>query len=247
MKKSIFPSRAKFSGIFNLNRIAGALTCLCFLTLAGAQAQSADSADGVTVKGDRVYCLRGDRTELLTDNVKFPFDVEVTTNGTFTVANGRERRLQPGQVLRRDGWLLDADGSIQPVFDHVAMKGGQVIVVRDGQTGSLTEQKNFPNHMIIAPDGTCVSTDGRRARLVDGQAFRMDGTVIPAKDTATLINGRVVVQKDGSLSPLSPVQIMGMSDGTRVRGDGTITKRDGSTSQLREGRTVLIEGVIVGR
>ena len=75
----------------------------------------------------------------------------------------------------------------------------------------------------------------------------MDGTVIPAKDTATLINGRVVVQKDGSLIPLSPVQIMGMSDGTRVRGDGTITKRDGSTSQLREGRTVLIEGVIVGR
>jgi hypothetical protein len=84
-------------------------------------------------------------------------------------------------------------------------------------------------------------------RLMDGQLFRMDGTPVDAKDTATLKNGVVVVQKDGSLIRLAPVQIMGMNDGTRVRGDGQVQKPDGTTSQLREGQTILIEGALLSR
>jgi len=40
---------------------------------------------------------------------------------------------------------------------------------------------------------------------------------------------------------------MGMADGTRVRGDGLIQEQDGTTTQLREGQTILFEGVIVRR
>jgi hypothetical protein len=82
---------------------------------------------------------------------------------------------------------------------------------------------------------------------MDGQLFRLDGTAIVPKDTVTLKNGRVVVQRDGSLISLSPVQIMGMNDGTRVRGDGLIQNPDGTTVQLHEGQTILVEGVIVRR
>jgi hypothetical protein len=235
--------------MLNMNRSACVLFCTLFPALVCApplQAQPDNLVDGVTVKDQTVYCLRGDQLEVLTENLELPFKVRVDTNGTFQVADGKERQLEAGQVLRRDGWLLNPDGSIQPVFDHVAMKEGRVIVVRDGQAGPLTEPMIFPNKLNVAPDGTCAYPDGSHSRLMDGQLFRLDGTAILSKDTVTLKNNRVVVQKEGKLITLLPVQIMGMNDGTRVRGDGLIQKHDGTTTQLGEGQTILVEGAIVG-
>ncbi len=258
MKRLEFPSLARGNALMvilgqielsvtlNMNRIACVLFCLGFLPAVCApslQAQTDTSVDGVTVKGEKVYCIRGEQLEVLTDNLKLPFDVEVNTNGCFKVANGQERKLEEGQVLRSDGWLLNQDGSAWPVFDYVAMKEGKVIVVRDGQAGTLTESMAFPNNLNIAPDGSCVYPNGSRARLVDGQLFRLDGTSVLTKDTVTLKDGRVVVQKSGTLITLMPSQIMGMNDGTRVRWDGAIMNQDGTTTQLREGQTVLIAGV----
>jgi len=237
--------QAGLSVMLNMNRIACGLFCLGFLPVVCApslQAQTNNPADGVTVKGEEVYCIRGEQLEVLTDNLKLSSDIEVNTNGCFKVGNGQERKLEEGQVLRRDGWLLNRDGSTWPVFDYVAMKEGKVIVVRDGRAETLTAPTTFPGNLKIAPDGSCVYPNGSSARLVDGQLFRLDGTSIPAKDTVTLKNGRVVVQKSGTLISLTPSQIMGMNDGTRVRGDGSIMNRDGTITQLREGQTVLIEG-----
>jgi len=225
---------------------------ICLLTLAfvsalSFRAQAGDDVDGVTVKGGQVYFLHGDNREILSENLKFSADVQVNTDGTFTVAKGKERLLGEGQMLRRDGWLLNSDGSAEPVFDHLAMKAGQVQVVCDGQTEALAKPMNFTNGLSVAPDGYCVYPSGAHTRLMDGQMFHLDGTPILSKDTISLKNGRVVVQKDGSLIPLAGVQIMGMNDGTRVHGDGFIQKSDGASFHLREGQTILIDGALVRR
>jgi hypothetical protein len=57
----------------------------------------------------------------------------------------------------------------------------------------------------------------------------------------------VVVQRDGTLIPLSPIQIMGMNDGSRVQGDGFVRNHDGTVFRLREGRTIFIDGALVRR
>ena len=220
--------------------------CLAFL--AGAwplslPAQSDNPVDGVTLKDGKLYTTRGDQTELLKGKLEFPPNIKFDPKGTFKVGDGADRTLTAGQVLRRDGWLLSPDGSIRPVFDHVAMLSGRVVVVRDGQTTPLAQPMVFPNNLNIAPNGLCVYPDGLRSRLVDGLLFRLDGTAIPTKDTISLKNGRAVVQRDGALISLVPSQVMGMNDGTRVRGDGFIMKPDGSTSQLREGQTIIVDGV----
>jgi hypothetical protein len=211
------------------------------------QAQTVSPVDGVTVKDQKVYSMNGEKLEVLADDLQLPFAVEVSTNGEFKVGKGKARRLQEGQVIRRDGWLLNPDGSIEPVFDHVVMKEGAVQVVRDGQAEPLAKPMHFANGLYLEPDGSCVYPDGARTRLMDGQLFRLDGTPIAAKDTITLKNGVVAVQKDGSLIRLAPVQIMGMNDGTRVRGNGLIQKPDGTTIQLRAGQTILVEGARIRR
>jgi hypothetical protein len=210
-------------------------------------AKAGDGVDGVTVKDDKTYAIRGDKTDALTTSLSFPDKVEINTNGMFKVADGKERKLETGQVLRPDGWLLNLDGSAQPVVDHLGMKEGRAYVVRDGQRAPLQKTMVFPNGMSVNPDGYGGNLPGARNRLLDGQLFRLDGTSIPGKDTVIMKNGRVVLQKDGSQISLAPVQVMIMSDGTQVRGDGYIQKRDGSTQQMREGQIVLVEGAIYGR
>lgn len=211
------------------------------------QAQDSSSVDSVTAKSEKIYAVRGDQQAAITDNLKFPNDVEVSTNGTFKVADGKDRKLLEGQIILRDGWLLSPGGSFQPVFDHVVMKEARVYLVRDGVATALAQPMAFPNGLSVTPDGYCGYPDGRNMRLRDGQWFRLSGTSIPLKDAATLKNGQVVMQKDGSLIPLQPVQVMGMNDGTRVHGDGTIEKYGGPTFKLREGQTILIDGPNLGR
>ncbi len=223
---------------------------LCVLFLAATwttwlRAEDTSSADAATVKDGKIYSMQGGNLELLAANIQFPQKIEITTNASFIVADGKERKLLEGQILRRDGWLLNTDGSIEPVFDHVGMKDGKVFLVQDGQAEVLTQSKTFPNKLNINPDGSCNYPDGSRTRLMDGQLFHLDGTPILSKDTITMKNGHVVVQKEGKMIPISPVQIIGMNDGTSVRGDGLLQKRDGTTSQLHEGQTILIDGALV--
>jgi hypothetical protein len=227
-----------------LNRIFFGLA-LAGIFLTWLPARADEPVDGVTLKGEQVFALRGDKRELLTEDLKLSAEIEVSTNGTFIVAKGKDRSLRPGQVLRSDGWLMETDGSAAPVFDHLAMKSGKVFVVRDGQAAPLTQLMKFPNNLRINPDGSCTYPSGAVTRLADGQMFRLDGTAILVKDTISLRNGRVIVQKDGMMISLQPVQLMGMSDGTRVRGDGFIQQRDGKSFQLREGQTIFVEGALV--
>ena len=223
------------------------LTFTCIPVLRAQDSAAAHHSDGATIKQGKPYSIQGSDLELITNKLELPFDIVVTTNGNFTVGKGKERALSEGQILKSDGWLLSPDGSTEPVFDHVAMSGGKVVLVRDGDSQILTDPMTFPNGLNIGPDGNCAYPDGAHARLMEGQMFLLDGTSIVSKDTISMKAGKVVVQKEGKLIYLSPVQIMGMNDGTSVRGDGLIQKRDGSQSWLVEGQTIVIPGALVNR
>jgi hypothetical protein len=210
-------------------------------------AQAISPADSITFKDNKTYVVQGDQRELITTNLQFPREVEISTNGTFTVGKGKERKFEEGQVLLREGWLLSPDGSFQPVMDHVIKKEGIILKVRDGQAEKLTQVMTFPNNASVTPDGFYSYPDGRRTRLNDGEWFELDGTPIPTKDAATLLNGQVVMQRDGSRIPLKMAQKMGMNDGTWVSSDGTIQPPTGPAYKLREGQTVLLVGQNIKR
>lgn len=223
------------------------LLLLTGLSILQLHAQNDESLDGVLFKSGQAYGVRGEQSEILTNTVKLPFDVEVSTNGTFKVGNGQERKFEEGQMIRSDGWLINSEGLVQPVFDFLWMQGGRVMVVRDGVATPLGDSMTFTNNLCLSSDGTCRYPNGARSRTVDGQIFGLDGAFVPSKDAATFKNGRMVVQKDATLFPLRTSEIMGMNDGTAVYGDGTIKRRDGTTVQVREDQTVLLEGVATPR
>jgi|SRR5208283_4586243 len=206
-------------------------------------AQANSSTEGVTCLTNRTLLQRRGGWTLLESQMTMPGGITVFTNGTFRVNEGKTRHLEAGQILRADGILLNPDGSVMPVFDHIAMSNGRVTVFRDGEGEAQTDTLVLPDGTGINPDGT-YARPGRSSRLVDGQLLTLEGVPMRGLDTISFRNGKVVVYKSGALIPLpSPNVIMGMYDGTRVRGDGFITFPDGTTSQLTEGQTITVEGV----
>jgi hypothetical protein len=209
-------------------------------------AQANYSGDTVTCRTNQTQFQHGGQSVALTDTVTWPGGIAVSTNCTFRVGEGKDRPLQEGQILREDGFLLSPDGSIVPVRDHVAMSKGTVMLFRDGQGEPLRATLKLADGSAINPDGSYVRASGRRSRLADGQLLTMEGKAIRGLDTVSMHGGRVVVYKSGALIPLqSAVVIMGMSDGSRVRGDGQITAANGTISQLVEGQTITVPSLVV--
>jgi hypothetical protein len=225
----------------------GSLVIVQFFLAANAGllfAQSNSSTEGVICRTNRSLLQHGVESTLLTAEMTMPGGIKVLTNGTFRVNEGKARRLKEGQILRADGYLLNPDGSIMPACDHIAMSGATVMVFRDGEGEALAAPLTLPDGSIINPNGAYAGSNGRYSRLVDGQLLTLEGVSIGGLDTISLRNGKVVVYKSGALIPLqSPNVIMGMYDGTRVRGDGFITFHDGTTTQMAEGQIITVPGV----
>ncbi len=235
-----------------LNRMKALLMRVVLGVLALAvglpMAWSADGElEGVTKKKGEILVIRNGKTSPLEDEIKLPFGVLVSTNGTFKVEKGKDRPIEEGQVVRADGNLLNADGSIQPVFDHFAIKLGKVIEVIDGQATPLAGPRNMADGSVLNPNGVQALPGGRKVQLNDGQLLKPDGSWLPIKETVSLKDGKVVVQKDGALFVLKSFQIMGTSDGTKVQGDGTVTLVNGKVIKLTENQTVLIDGPLMKR
>lgn len=199
--------------------------------------------DRVRVQEGQLIAFVGGESFTPTNSVAMPFGIQVQTNLTFTVNGGSPRLLTEGMVLSKDGTLQRPDGSLLPVMDHVTQKDGKVIIYRDGVATTLSGEAKLADHSIVLADGTYIDRSGRRQRLLDGQLVKLDGAALPATDTATLQGGKVVIQKDGSLLTLRPNQTMMMSDGTKVSGDGSLVRKDGTTAKLTEGEILKIEGV----
>ena len=202
--------------------------------------------DRVTFKGGKVLVPQeGKLTEAIADTA-LANEVVVKTNGVFTVGKGKTRQLREGQVIDAQGMLSSPDGTVVPVFDHIALRKGRVEIVTDGEAKTLTREHALPNGAKVLPDGT-LRQGGNLKRLLDGQLLRLDGNAVASTDTASLLNGKVVLYKDGGKTELRRGQTMAMSDGTKVSGDGYVIRPDGTRVPLKEGETLKLPGVLSSR
>src|SRR5580765_3430992 len=107
---------------------------LALLTLAGGfslLAGDTKSVDRVLFKNGAVMVARDNVYDALTNEVTMPHGIKVMTNGTFRVQEGKERPFKEGQVLSADGMLSNPDGTLVPVFDHIALRKGEAVMVKD--------------------------------------------------------------------------------------------------------------------
>lgn len=202
--------------------------------------------DRVTFKGGKALVPQeGKLTEAIADTA-LANEVVVKTNGVFNVGKGKARQMREGQVIDAQGMLSSPDGTVVPVFDHIALRKGRVEIVTDGEAKTLTREYALPNGAKVLPDGT-LRQGGTLKRLLDGQLLRLDGNVVATTDTASLMNGKVVLYKDGGKIEMRRGQTMAMSDGTKVSGDGFVIRPNGTRTALKEGEALKLPGVLSSR
>ena len=66
--------------------------------------------------------------------------------------------------------------------DMVAMQGGTMMVVRNGEMKPMDMVMTLSNGMKVAMDGTVTMPDGSARRLMDGEAITMDGEMTTLED-----------------------------------------------------------------
>ena len=207
-------------------------------------ADGSPAPDRVTFKAGKVLVPKdGKQVEAIVD-VSMAGEIVIKTNGLFTVQKGKERQMREGQSIDAQGMLTSPDGSVVPVFDHVVLRAGRVQIVKDGESRQLAGELALLDGSKVLADGSIRGRSGSLRRLLDGQLLKLDGSSLAVTDTISLTGGRVVLYKDGGRVELRPGQVMAMSDGTRVNGDGSVTRPGGARTVLKEGETIKIPGVL---
>lgn len=200
-------------------------------------------AERVQFKDGKVVIWPGGAVLKAPDEIQLPFSVVIQTNGMFTVKDGKVRTLKEGESLGADGMLTKPDGTIAPVMDHVTLNRGRVILFKDGIGTELRESLQLADGSTILPEGKISPRGSSPRMLLDGELFKLDGGALPTRDSITLQNGHVMVQKDGAKKRVEPNRSMMMNDGTKVQGDGTVIKFNGDKLTLREGQIITLDGV----
>jgi len=217
------------------------------LAMAGglcATSRAQQGAPYVFYREGQVWIVQGANVTPLTNDFELPLEITVHTNGTFQVNAHSPRPFEEGEILRADGMLLDPDGKIEPVIDHVAATAGRQVVAVDEDKEAVAGDIPLGTEKVLTSQRELVGRDGSWMRVIDGLLFTLDGQTIPAVDTTTLQNGQVTVQKEGTQLPIGPGRSIMMNEGTKVFGDGRVVSPDGTVTELTEGEIITLEGVV---
>jgi len=193
--------------------------------------------DGVVMKDGKLMSHKdGENTELMED-ITLKDGTKVTRTGDVTSADGTTWKLQEGDKITDDGTFRT-----QVVKDGIIKKEGKIMTVRAGEKTELSAETTLSDGTKVMTDGSVISKEGKKWSLKDNDAILSDGRV--------LIEGSVIV-KDGK--PLLVKDCMGEPvkeevslDGTKVRPDLAVTKKDGGgETALKDGDIVKTDGTIL--
>ncbi|MEY2407782.1 MAG: hypothetical protein QOF48_452 [Verrucomicrobiota bacterium] len=220
-----------------------AFACLLSVTLV-VSAEDNPPVKSILFQDGKVLVFRiAGKGEPITNEVSMTPGVKINTNGSFTVGSGISRQFLEGQRLDSDGNLTSPDGVVQPIEDHVVMKQGHLMLVKDGVATKATKEVLLGDGTRLKPDGTILTSDGHLRRMLDGQISKFNGASIASTDTVTIKDGVVVLQKDGGRVTLKRGQTITMSDGSKVASDGTVIRPDGTKIKVAEGEIYKLPGV----
>lgn len=224
----------------------GSAIVFCFgLGSLACPAQDILTMDHVILREGKVFLEQDGQSKPLQKEMTLSGGIKVQTNGLVTLSGGVEKTLPENRPFTLDGFLIAGDGRFVRLDDHIAVLDGALMMVKNGQASRVGQEITLGDGTVVLPDGVFLRPDGRRLRLLDGQMLKLDGSGIPTRDQVLIRDGHVVLQKDGSILSLGASRTIAMSDGTKVKGDGSVIFTDGRALVLRPGQRLSLPGALL--
>lgn len=86
-----------------------------------------------------------------------------------------QAQTAPAKMKKAKSGKMAGKGHAKMEHDHMLMKGGKMMMMKDGQLMAMTETMTLPNGTQVMADGTCLMKDGKKMMLKEGQEIGTDG------------------------------------------------------------------------
>jgi len=193
--------------------------------------------DGVIMKDGKLMYHKDGKNVEATEDVTLENGTKITRSGQVTSTDGTTWKLNEGDKITDDGTFRT-----HVVQDGIIKKDGKVMTVRSGEKSELAAETTLRDGTRVMTDGTVISKDGKKWSLKDNDAILNDGRVL-MEGSVIVKDGRPLLVKECMGEPLKEETSL---DGTKVRPDLAVTKKDGGgETALKDGDIVNPDGMIV--
>jgi len=126
--------------------------------------------DHITQKNGKVMAFKDGVLAAVSGEMQLADGSRVLADGTYIKKNGERIRLVDGQLIKLDGSALAAT-------DTATLKGGKVVVQKDGSSLTLrpTQSLMMSDGSKVLGDGTVINKDGTATKLVEGEVLKIEG------------------------------------------------------------------------
>jgi len=126
--------------------------------------------------------------------------------------------------------------------DCVMMKNGKMMMMKDGKTSPMMEDATMENGTKVMVDGTVVLKDATVMKMGEDDMVLMTGKM-DKKEHLILKGGVMMVVRNGKTTPME--METSLEDGSKVMMDGTVMKKDGTSTKIGETDMILMDGKIM--
>lgn len=165
--------------------LAMCFTVLSWTTVAAEGAHK----EGYSFKNGKVVMMKEGKETVVTAEVTLHSGARLLPEGIIVTKEGKRERFPEGRWLTLEGEfvVVDAGGPDVVVvddFDGYYLEDGRVYVIRDSRPVLVTVEISLSNGLRLSPDGTIISKEGTRSRLVEGQGISKAGKIVEHKSKA---------------------------------------------------------------
>jgi hypothetical protein len=211
------------------------------------------SNDHLIFKDGKMMVVKNGEPQIMDKEMVMPNGSKVSKLGQITRKDGTKVALKDNEKVDMNGEIIVDKAKLEiDEKNHVVMKNGKMMMVKEGKEFPMTKEVLMPNWSKVLVNGTVEKSDGSKVVLKEGERMNMEGEMISkintgfagtSSDCITMKNGKMCVVKDGKDLPM--VKEMMMPNGSKVMANGAVLKKDGSIVVLKEGDKVDMTGNMI--
>ncbi len=140
--------------------------------------------DHYIFRSGKMMLVKDGEPQILQQDMTFSSGNKLLKHGHISKKDGTKHVLKEGEKLDMEGnFIVDKSKSDFDEKNHIAMKMGKMVVIKDGKDMPMTTEMLMPDWSRVYPDGTVEKQNGTKTKMKEGERFNMEGETMSKLNT----------------------------------------------------------------